>query len=74
MIELKSKIRKWGNSFGIVVSQKSIEKEMVKEGDEVIVFLKKEENNILKEMFGSFKFKKPVEQIMKEADKELYNE
>ena len=74
MIQLKSKIRKWGNSFGVVIPLKAIEKEKAKEGDEVIILITKEENNVLKEAFGTFKFKKPIEQIMKEANKEMYNE
>ena len=74
MIEIKSKLRKWGNSLGIVVPQKVIEKENAKEGDEVIVLLSKEKDNVLKEMFGTFKFKKPVEKLMKEVDKELHND
>jgi len=74
MIEIKSRLRKWGNSFGIVVPKKIIEKEKAKEGDEVVVLLSRKKDNILKEMFGSFKFKKPVKKIMDEVNKELYNE
>ncbi len=74
MIELKSKIRKWGNSFGIVIPIKAIEKEKAKEGDEVRILIKKDLDNTLKETFGTFRFKKSVDQIMKEANKELYNE
>ena len=43
MIELKTKERRWENSFGIVVSQKAIEHEKVKEGDEVTVLINKTE-------------------------------
>jgi len=74
MIELKSKLRKWGNSLGVVVPQNFIETEKAKEGDEVILFITKEKDNVLKEMFGTFKFKKPVEELMKEVDKELDND
>lgn len=74
MIEIRSKLRKWGNSFGIIVPQKVIEDEQAKEGDNIIILLKKEEDNILKEMFGSFKFKKSTEQLLKEVDNELENE
>ena len=74
MIEIKSKLRRWGNSFGIVVPQRIVEKEKAKEGDEITILFIKEKENILKEMFGTFKFKKSVEELMKEVDKELYNE
>ena len=74
MIELRTKIRKWGNSFGVVVPQKAVLGEKVKEGDEVVILIKKdEEDNILKEMFNTFKFKKSTSKIMKEIDKELWN-
>ena len=44
MIELKTKLRRWGNSFGIVVPQKAVEQEKVKEGEEVVILLNKEKN------------------------------
>lgn len=74
MIEIKTKLRRWGNSFGLVVPQQAIKNENAKEGDEITVLLKKNEDNILKEMFGTFKFKKSTDQILKEVDKELENE
>jgi antitoxin component of MazEF toxin-antitoxin module len=54
MIEIKAKLRKWGNSFGIVVPQKAIEFSDIKEGEEVTILMKKErEENVLKETFGA---------------------
>ena len=75
MIEIRAKLRKWGNSFGVVVPQKAIINEDAKEGDEVFILLRKEEKeNVLRETFGTMKFKKSVEKMMKETDRELYNE
>lgn len=72
MIEIKTKLRKWGNSFGVVVPINFVEKEGAKEGDELVILMRKEEKrNILRETFGTHKFKKPVEQMMKEMDEEL---
>ena len=71
MIEIKSKIRKWGNSFGIVVPQQVIGNEKIKEGDEVSVFINKDEDNILEDMFGSFNFSKSTNDLLKEVDEEL---
>lgn len=72
MIEIRTHLRKWGNSFGIVVPQKTIEETKAKEGDEVIILLKREKPN-LRKLFGSHKFSKPTEQLMKEMDEELYD-
>jgi antitoxin component of MazEF toxin-antitoxin module len=72
MIEVKTRLKKWGNSFGVVVPINSAQKEGVKEGDEVVIFMKKsEKRNILMETFGTWKTKKSTKQIMKEVDKEL---
>ncbi len=73
MIEIKTKLRKWGNSFGIVVPQKAIEKTNAKDGDEVIILFKKEKPN-LRKLFGAHKFSKSTDKLMKEMDEELYNE
>ncbi len=74
MIEIKTKLRKWGNSFGIVVPQKAVEETKAREGDEIVVLIAKNKENVLRETFGTAKFKKPIEQIMRETDKELYND
>ena len=74
MIEIKTKLRRWGNSLGVVVPMNSLQKEKFEEGDEIILLITKEKENVLKETFGIHKFKKPIKKLMKESDKELYNE
>lgn len=74
MIEIKTKLRKWGNSFGIIVPQKTVTDSQIKEGEEITIFFKKEKKeNVLKEMFDTFKFKKSTGKIMREIDKELWD-
>lgn len=73
MIEIKAKLRKWGNSLGIVVPFSKAKEGHIDEGEEVTVLLVKKVN-VLRETFGTFKFKKPVRRMMEEIDKELYNE
>ena len=74
MAEIKSKLQKWGNSFGVVIPKKVVAENKLKEGDEIeIIFNKKEKGNVLRESFGTVKFKKSTEQMMKETDEELYD-
>ncbi|MEK6826829.1 MAG: AbrB/MazE/SpoVT family DNA-binding domain-containing protein [Nanoarchaeota archaeon] len=73
MIEISSRLRRWGNSFGIVVPGKAAEEGHIKEGDEVTAILIKKKVN-LREMFGKHKFKKSVEEMMRETDRELYDD
>lgn len=71
MIEIKTTLEKKGKYFRIILPKKEIEKIKAREGDELIILMKKNENNILRKMFGTHKFSKPTEQLMKEMDKEL---
>ena len=73
MIEIKTKLRKWGNSFGVVVPQKAIENTGAREGEEVIILFKTQKVD-LKKLFGKHKFSKSTDQLMKEMDEELYND
>lgn len=73
MIELETKIRKWGNSMGVVIPLHKIAENQIKEGENVKIMITKKKGNILREMFGKMKFKKSTEQMMKEMDKALYD-
>mgnify|MGYP001562873193 FL=1 len=68
---MSTKLRKWGNSFGIVVPVGYLEEENVKEGDEVTILMKKKRGNTLRETFGTYKSRESTEKLMKEIDKEL---
>ncbi len=52
-MEIKTRLRKWGNSFGIVVPVEFIKMKNLKEGEEIIANIEKQ--NTIKEMFGSLK-------------------
>ncbi|MCF7800322.1 AbrB/MazE/SpoVT family DNA-binding domain-containing protein [Candidatus Babeliales bacterium] len=71
MIQIKSKIRKWGNSFGVIIPQKVLNNSKIKEGDEICIFINPDKENLLKELFNSFKFKDSTNKILKQIDKEL---
>ena len=70
MIEAKLKIKKWGNSLGIILPTNIVRKKNLKEGS-TIEFLVPEGKNVdLEKVFGTFKFKKSAQQMkdeMKEA-------
>lgn len=72
MIELKSKLRRWGNSFGIVIPQRVLG-DGAMENEEIIVFVERKKPD-LRKLFGAHKFSKPTEKLMNEMDEELYNE
>jgi len=67
---IKSKIKKWGGSFGMFISKKDAEAHDIKENQEIMIEITKK-TNVLKELFGSSrgKIKEPTEQILKEIRK-----
>jgi len=71
MKEIKVRLRRWGNSFGVVIPQKAIESP--REGDDITIFVQKRKPN-LRKLFGAHKFSKSTNQLMKEMDEDLYDD
>ena len=65
-MDIRAKIRKWGNSFGITIPKEAAEKMHIHEDQEIIIEIKKTFS--IKDAFGSHKFKKSTDEIMKEID------
>lgn len=67
------KIKKWGNSLGLIIPKEELRKMDIGENQEVIVDITKKDNP-LKELFGfgkRNKIKKSTKQIIEETRKEL---
>ena len=69
------RVKKWGNSFGVVIPREVIEKEDIKEDEDVRLIFVKKSSKVLKETFGMLKgkIKKSTQQIKNELRKELYD-
>ena len=73
MAEIEGTIRKWGNSFGIVIPADLMEKEHLKENQKISVIILKK-SDVLKKTFGTFKFKQSTQEIKDELRAELYDD
>ena len=73
MIEVETKVRKWGRSFGVVIPKKKIREEGIKQNETVTLLIGKR-INVLKETFGTFKFNKKTQEMLDEIDKESWDE
>ena len=73
MMEVEAKVRKWGRSFGIVIPKEKIKEEGIKENETVKLFISKK-TNVLKETFGTMKFKRSTQEILDESDREDWDE
>ncbi len=63
---MTGKIRKWGNSMGLLLSKKELAKMGFKENDEITITVEKK-SNPLKEMFGAIKFSKSTRELLAES-------
>jgi len=54
-MQAKSKLKRWGNSFGVVVPKELVEKEGLKEGELVEVSVRRAAD--VRRLFGKYPFK-----------------
>lgn len=65
MIEVEAITRKWGNSLGITLPKEAVEQGKLKPDMPIHVFIQEKKLDMSK-IFGSYKFKKPTQQILDE--------
>ena len=73
MIEVETKLKRWGRSFGIIIPMDKVREASLKENEGLKIIIKKKENP-LKKHFGTFKFKRSTDEMLKEGDKESWDE
>jgi antitoxin component of MazEF toxin-antitoxin module len=69
-IQTKTKIREWGNSYGIVIPKELVIKEGFKANDCVTVSIEK--NQTLEDFFGKLKNSKIDAQKMKDESRRIW--
>lgn len=67
---IKAKLRKWGNSAGIVIPHEALKQEGLQIDDEIEI-TKIKKNAGINELFGILPGNIPTEQLMKEIDEEF---
>ena len=74
MVQIKAKVKRWGNSMGIIIPKEVIASEKLKEGDEIELALLRDSSKVLHEMWGAGKnIKKTGQHIKNELRRELYD-
>ena len=76
MTVIEARVKKWGNSFGVVIPIEVIEKEKIKEEDKIRLIVLKDSRKVLEETFGmgKGKIKKTGQQFKDELRRDLYND
>ena len=73
MIEIEGQLKRWGNSVGLRLSKRDLVRSKFRINQKVKVLVVPE-RNVLKETFGTGKFKGSTAKLLKQVDKELYND
>ena len=73
MLEVEAKVRKWGRSFGVVIPKEKVKEQGIKENETIRLLIAKK-TNVLKETFGTMKFKRSTQEILDESDREDWDE
>ena len=76
MEQIKTTVKKWGNSFGVVIPKEIINREKLKEDKEVFITIQQKKYTAVGDIMGILKRKsgKSTQKIMDEIDKELWPE
>lgn len=67
------KVKKWGNSFGIVLPKALIENQSIKDGTEIEIFIQTKHKTKVKDIFGLArgKLKRNTQEVLDEVDKDF---
>jgi len=81
MEQIKAKVKKWGNSFGIILPKEILNKEQLEEGEEITLTISPKKITTVSDLMKlgltiniHKKLKKSTKQIMKETDEAFYSE
>ena len=66
MLEVELKIRRWGNSFGVVIPNEIVKKNKLKEGSTIEIFLPEPRKVDFEKVFGTAHFKKSAQRLKDE--------
>lgn len=74
MENINTKVKKWGNSFGIILPTEIIKRNNLKEGTTIEIKITTKDKTKVEDIFGILKdkLKRDTSEVMKEVDKDLW--
>mgnify|MGYP001566719130 CR=1 FL=1 len=68
---IKCKTKQCGKAICAILPKRFVKENNIKPHEEITIELKGKVGNVLKKMYGSMKFSKPTEQLLKEVRRDL---
>jgi antitoxin component of MazEF toxin-antitoxin module len=74
MVQIETKVKRWGNSFGVIIPKETISSKKIKENQKINIVILENSEQTFKETFGSLKnkLKKSSQGMKNEFRRELY--
>lgn len=77
MEQIKTKVRRWGHSFGVVIPKKVIEGQNLNEGSDVTIIVEKKGITTVGDLMQwaknhPIKLQKSTDELLKEIDQEFW--
>ena len=74
MTIIQTKVRRWGNSLGVIIPSEAVANKKIKENQNISIIILEDSRKVLKETFGSLKgkLKRPSQEIKDELRRDLY--
>jgi len=74
MVVIETKVKRWGNSFGLIIPKETIINQKIKENQNISVIIIEDSKKVLNETFGSLKnkLKRSSQEIKDDIRRELY--
>lgn len=74
MVNISVKVKRWGNSLGIIIPSETVTANSIKENQELNIILVEDSREVLEETFGSLKdkLKKSSQNIKDDIRRNLY--
>jgi len=70
-MEVETKTKKWGSSLGIIIPKEIVRQERIREGQEIRINILTRKKTTGADIFGVLKFKKPIQILLDETDKDF---
>jgi len=76
MEKINATVKKWGNSFGIILPKDIIESQRLRDGSSIDVIISPRNKTKVKEIFGILKgkIKRDTSDLLKEVDQDFSDE
>jgi len=70
-MEIETKTKRWGSSLGLIIPKEIVREERIQEGQKIRVDILTKRKTTGADIFGKLKFKKPIQVLLDETDKDF---